>query len=213
MNVHIVEKFLLKSQKIKYICANCKKEHILVFARFEESFLKYCPYCKGKEKRRKTNLEKYGDKNYNNREKYKQTCLEKYGVDSTNKLSSVLDKKKKTFLDRFGVENPMQSDDVKRKIRDTCLRKYGTESFFQSDEFKHKSEKTQVEKYGDHFSKTAAFKEKSQQTCLKRYGAKHQCVLRNNVEILYEKDYKKYLVYIDEKYGKNYLSQFKKAKK
>lgn len=41
------------------------------------------------------------------------------------------------------------------------------------------------------------------------YEAKHQCALQNNVKILYSKDCQKYLDYIDEKYGKNYLQQFR----
>ena len=39
--------------------------------------------------------------------------------------------------------------------------------------------------------------------------AKHQCVLKNNVKILYFNNYKKYLDYINDKYGKDYLKKFK----
>lgn len=38
---------------------------------------------------------------------------------------------------------------------------------------------------------------------------KYQCALKNNVVILYEKDYKKYLNYIKETYNLNYLNQFR----
>ena len=44
------------------------------------------------------------------------------------------------------------------------------------------------------------------------YEAKHQCAITNNVKILYYKDYKKYLDYIKQKYGKDYLRQFKQSK-
>lgn len=44
------------------------------------------------------------------------------------------------------------------------------------------------------------------------YEAKHQCALKNNVKILYTKDYQKYLDYIEETYGKNYLNQFRNKK-
>lgn len=40
------------------------------------------------------------------------------------------------------------------------------------------------------------------------YEAKHQCLLKNEIQIMYFNDYKKYLDYIDEKYGKNFLNQF-----
>ena len=43
------------------------------------------------------------------------------------------------------------------------------------------------------------------------YEAKHQCCIANNVKILYYKNYKKYLDYVKDKYGKDYLRQFKKS--
>lgn len=39
--------------------------------------------------------------------------------------------------------------------------------------------------------------------------AKHQCMLRNNVKVLKGRDVKQYLDYIDRKYGKRWLKQFK----
>ena len=42
-----------------------------------------------------------------------------------------------------------------------------------------------------------------------RYEAKHQCMLKNDVKILTSKDYVKYVHYVDEKYGCNYLKSFK----
>ena len=41
------------------------------------------------------------------------------------------------------------------------------------------------------------------------YEAKHQCMIKNNVKILRPIDYQKYLDYINDKYGKTYLKQFK----
>ena len=41
------------------------------------------------------------------------------------------------------------------------------------------------------------------------YESKHQCMKDNNIIILKSKDYQKYLDYISEKYGKDYLKQFK----
>ena len=42
------------------------------------------------------------------------------------------------------------------------------------------------------------------------YEAKHQCMLKNDVKILTENDYKMYSDYVQERHGKNYLKQFKK---
>lgn len=41
------------------------------------------------------------------------------------------------------------------------------------------------------------------------YEAKHQCCLSNNVQILYSCDYQRYIDYVNQKYGKKYLKQFK----
>lgn len=41
------------------------------------------------------------------------------------------------------------------------------------------------------------------------YEAKHQCAIKNNVILLYSKDCQKYLDYVTEKYGKNYLQYFR----
>lgn len=44
------------------------------------------------------------------------------------------------------------------------------------------------------------------------YEAKHQCMLKNNVVILKSSDCKKYIEYVQQKYGKGYLEQFKNKK-
>ena len=43
-----------------------------------------------------------------------------------------------------------------------------------------------------------------------KYEAKHQCMLKNNVKILRNADYNKYIKYVEQTYGKDYLSKFKK---
>lgn len=45
------------------------------------------------------------------------------------------------------------------------------------------------------------------------YEAKHLCLLQHNVKIIYQKDMRPYLDYIDDYYGKNYLKQFRKSQK
>ena len=42
--------------------------------------------------------------------------------------------------------------------------------------------------------------------------AKHQCMLENKVKIITSSEYQKFLDFVDEKYGKNYLDSFKKNK-
>lgn len=43
------------------------------------------------------------------------------------------------------------------------------------------------------------------------YEAKHQCMINNNVKILKENEYIKYIIYVKTKYGKHFLKQFKKV--
>lgn len=44
-----------------------------------------------------------------------------------------------------------------------------------------------------------------------RFEAKHQCMLENNVEILKYADYSKFISYVEDKYGKSFLEQYKKS--
>lgn len=44
------------------------------------------------------------------------------------------------------------------------------------------------------------------------YEAKHQCLLKNNVCVIYQKDMQSYIDYVNEKYGRDYLKQFRKMK-
>lgn len=41
------------------------------------------------------------------------------------------------------------------------------------------------------------------------YEAKHQCIINNNIMVFFEKDCQKYIDYINLRYGKDYLKQFR----
>jgi len=62
-----------------------------------------------REKVKKTNLERYGDENYNNVRKIRETILNKYGVTNVMKLESVKDKAKNTNISRYGVNHYSKS--------------------------------------------------------------------------------------------------------
>jgi hypothetical protein len=115
------------------------------------------------EKRKKTNLEKYGCENAFQLEKVKelsrkrdwtdrnnksrQTCLEKYGVDNVAKTDFVKDKINKTLIDRYGsVEESYKQRQLLAKK--TNLEKRGHDSNFKDEDFHKKSIQTQIEKYG-----------------------------------------------------------------
>lgn len=80
------------------------------------------------EKRKKTNLEKWGVEhvlqNEDVKEKFRQTNLSKYGNENYSKTSEFRDKHKETCIERFGVTHHSQSDIVKEKKQKTSLEKF-----------------------------------------------------------------------------------------
>ena len=61
------------------------------------------------------------------KEKYKKTCLEKYGVEYSTQSKDVQNKMKKTLLEKYGVEHISHSKEIKEKTKKTCLEKYGVD--------------------------------------------------------------------------------------
>lgn len=139
-----------------------------VFLSFKLGYQKTCSVqCSGKinetkEKRYKTNLEKYGVKipsqltefqekqkqttfekygNYNNFEKYKQTCLERYGVDNYFKISGFNNLNPEKYLKISkklkGQKHPDFDPNIDKRIQ-TCLERYGVDHYVQSNEYKEK---------------------------------------------------------------------------
>lgn len=87
------------------------------------------------------------------------------------------------------------------------------------------NENKYIEIKGDHFFENhdpskkmiQPYKRKSQtdenyQLMCDKMEAKHQCMLKNNVQIMTSKDYLKYEKYVEDKYGKGYIEQFRKSK-
>jgi hypothetical protein len=122
-------------------------------------------------KREKSNLEKYGNKNYNNierryktnnikyggnapmcdnkiKEKTEQTCLKKYGVTHIFKSEKIKNDIKHTNIKKYGVENPSQSEKIKIKKENTCLKHYNVKNPNQSPEIKNKIKNTNIQRYG-----------------------------------------------------------------
>lgn len=112
------------------------------------------------EKRRKTNLERYGFENFFQnkeilkkanekrsdpkiQEKISQTKLEKYGDENYNNS----DKNKETCLKRYGVSNANKTKKIKEKISRT-KKNYTRET---KDKIQEKRNKTNLKKYGEKF--------------------------------------------------------------
>lgn len=166
-------------QVVDVICDLCHKEYTLRYDKYILNESRYgffsCKKC-STEKKKITNLEKfgvdnyakidgygdivkginkerYGNANYNNMEKHKQTMLEKYGVEYYMNLDQFRVKSKATKKSKYGDEFYTNSE----KIKQTKLDKYGDE-FYTNIE---KAKSTNIEKYGvNNYTKTEAFKEK-----------------------------------------------------
>lgn len=94
------------------------------------------------DKTKSTKAEKYGDPGYNNKDKRNRTNLEKYGVVNPFQAEQFKEKAKQTMLDRYGVEYSHQSDQILQKVRQNSQVKYGTDYPVQAKEVKDKIKKS-----------------------------------------------------------------------
>lgn len=77
-------------------------------------------------KMKQTNLERYGDENFNNRAQANKTLLERYnGVGNASEVIKA--KQQKTMIDKYGKDNCMFIDDIKDKMRANNMEKYGVD--------------------------------------------------------------------------------------
>jgi hypothetical protein len=129
-----------------------------------------------KKKIEDTNLERYGHKssfqNDDVKKKWADNINSKYGVSHISQLESVKNKRINTNLEKYGVEHYTQTDEYKEKTLSTNLEKYGVGYYTQTDEYKEKTLNTNLEKWGvTHYSKTNEFKERISKTNKEKYGS------------------------------------------
>jgi hypothetical protein len=137
--------YIGSSEKIKIICPlhgeffQLSKDHIRGYDG--------CKKC-SEEKRKSTNLQKYGAicvfQNEEIKEKIKQTNLEKYGVENPSQCPEIHQKKIETSLRNFGVEYSTQSEGIREKAKRTNLEKYGVTSPMKIPEIAQKSVETRI---------------------------------------------------------------------
>jgi hypothetical protein len=105
------------------------------------------------------------------KEKRKNTNVQKYGVDNVAKAEHIKNKQMETNLERYGTKSSAQNEEVKSKYKNTIRQKYGTQNYFESEDFKLKSRETLLERYGkEHFTKTEEYLEKTKNTNLEKYN-------------------------------------------
>lgn len=66
------------------------------------------------------------------KEKRKKTNLERYGVENTGQSIELKKKYRETNLNRYGVDNPLKDISVRKKVSDTIDKRYGSRNFQQS---------------------------------------------------------------------------------
>lgn len=107
------------------------------------------------------------------KEKRKQTNINKYGVEHTGSLGSVIDKRKQTNIQKYGVEHAWSSEEVKDKIKQTNLDKYGVEYTFSIGGTQEKIKKTNLQKYGVEYPfQSTDIQSKVCSTIYTKYGTK-----------------------------------------
>lgn len=105
------------------------------------------------------------------KEKRKNTNLEKWGVDNVAKAEQVKNKQTETNLQRYGTKSSAQNEEVKKKYNETIQKKYGVDNYFESDNFKEKAKETLLKKYGkEHFTQTEEYIQLVKQHNLEKYN-------------------------------------------
>ncbi len=106
------------------------------------------------------------------KEKRKATNLEKYGVEYAIGASSVRDKIENTFLERYGVIAPGSIPETIQKSKITNEERYGG-WYMGTKEFRDKSIETNKERYGVAYpAQNDSINQKKEKTNMERYGVK-----------------------------------------
>ena len=176
-----------------------------------------------------TNLKTYGNKAGKafGTQYFKDSMMSIYGVEYTMQSKEIFDKAHYRYL--FDSKSFDSAPEIAFYI---YLKDNNMQFEYQPDVSFDYSFNGKVHRYfpdfkvedklyeikGDHFFKDSKmvcpYRDKSwtdEQYLLEcaRYEAKHQCMLVNNVIILTSKDYRKYIDYVENAYGKDFLKQFK----
>ena len=138
---------------------NCYCGNTLMFKSPKQGYREFCSKrCMYdskdiKEKRRESNIKKYGvdnpSKSKEIRDKIERTNIEKYGVKYPLQNGKMVEKNKEYFLEKYGVDNPSNIESVKEKRRMTMMDRYGAISYSKTDEYHSKSTETKLDRYGD----------------------------------------------------------------
>ena len=143
---------------------------------------------------------KCSQSNNSTKEKRRRTNIERYGVDNVAKLDKIKDKMEETNLKRYGKKSSFQNDEVRNKYKRVIEERYGVEHIFQSESVKEKIVKTNNERYGkDYFTQTDLFISKTIDSNNEKYGKDWYTQTDNWIDSVKSKN--------NEKYGKDWYTQ------
>ena len=142
--------------RIKYKCDNCGKVYETDYHSWYDAkspeLGDLCKSCAAKIKLPQTMQDKYGYTNSSQVpsiiEKKKQTNLDKYGNEWSIASDKVRDVILHSYLNKFGTDNPMKNNDVKQRAIETNKKKYGGNSCMCDEKVKDKSKQTCLQRYG-----------------------------------------------------------------
>jgi hypothetical protein len=180
----------IKNEKMKQTCLE-KYGHITNLLVEETKNKCHCEETINK--RKNTNLDKYGtefpSQNEIVKQKMRKTMMNKYGekiplqnenikdkinISKQDKIEQNKNKIKEIFLKKYGYTTPAKNEDIKQKIKNTNLQRYGFESALKNKDVRDKIKKTNLLKYGYEYpSQNPEIKEKVKQTCLERFGVEY----------------------------------------
>lgn len=158
------------------LCSWCKKNEVQVNSKGKSlSFCsKQCRVEFSLDKRRTTNLQKFGTTNpmllNEVKQKRDSTNIARYGTTSPFALKEIQLKHSQTCIKKHGVPHTSQLDSVKQKQRE-AWKKYDNSHPFSDEAVREKRASTMLEKYGvAHPFQSDTIKEKYRTTCLTRYN-------------------------------------------
>ena len=174
-----------------------------------------------------TKITKYNDPNYRNKEKTRQTNIRKYGGPGWVYNHDLVCRSRQPYLyDNMSIRSGwelytfiyLKDNNIEFQYQPNISFSYtfnGSEyRYFPDFKINEKIYEIKGDQFFDGDIMICPYRKKNwtdQQylNMCQKYEAKHQCMIKNNVTILRLKEIKPMIKYVDDKYGKNYIKQFR----
>jgi hypothetical protein len=116
-------------------------------------------------------------------DKRKQTNISKYGASNVFASKEIKEKIVKSNQERHGVNYPMQNKEIREKMTETNLKKYGHKYAFNQPHVYEKIQETHTENHGTPFPfQSPLIRDKMKKNSLAKFGTEHPCQNANELE-------------------------------